>query len=516
MSGIRRRLQAPVLGGLALTAILSGCTTVRMLRHREPDALNRNAFPSRPVRRAATPFQFHRATSLRNDLDTVTVRDTDGRRIPWSEYMEKHAVLAFLVIRNDTILYERYRGGLTDSSIHNSFSVAKSVLSALLGAAIADGSIKSLDQPVTDFVPELRGRSAFNGVTLRNLLDMESGLRFTKADGPLYSQIRSDEAHIYYTTNLVDRIANTPRDMEPGTLWKYKDTDTELLGIAIARATGRSIAAYTEEKLWSRIGTEHDATWSLDRKNGQEKVSSGFNATARDYARFGRLMLERGNWNGLQVLPSDWVTRSTAVDTTRKEPEISSWWQMQHAFYWWHPLQPHTGDFYADGSNGQRVYVDPASKTIIVQLANMSDQDFPFRKLTAYLIGATWNYPRFVPGSLYQAGMRFGVDSIQPIFDRMMHDRERNPESVAITASGMRSAGRLLMDSTKSREAGIRVLLIETARNPHIAAGFVELSDAYLRTGDRVRAAEAIGRAVALEPRNAAIVKKAAALGVHP
>ena len=163
------------------TAVSSACTSYRIIRYREPDARNQNMFPARAVRRADVAWNFARAATVRTDLDTVTVRGPDGTRMPFSKYVVDYKVLAFVVVRNDTIIYETYHDGMTPSTIHNSFSAAKSVLSALVGIAVGEGKIRSLDDPITDYLTELRGRSAFQGVTVRHLLEMKSGLRYTEA-----------------------------------------------------------------------------------------------------------------------------------------------------------------------------------------------------------------------------------------------------------------------------------------------------------------------------------------------
>jgi CubicO group peptidase (beta-lactamase class C family) len=493
----RFRKFAPLTGarlGLAVTVFVTaqtGCTTYRIIRYRQPDARNQGMFPSRLVRKADTPFEFAIAPTQRSDLDSLTVRAPDNRRIPFQQYMAEYSVLAFVVIRNDTVLYERYRDGMTAQTIHSSFSMAKSVLSALVGIALADGAIKSLDQPVTDYLPYLRHKPAYDGVTIRHLLEMKSGLRYTKTGKGLWSDFRSDEAHIYYAANLRNALSGAVREMPPGTKWVYKDTDADLLGLVVSAATGKTVAAFTEERLWRRIGTEHDATWSLDRRDGDESVASGFNATARDFARFGRLYLNGGAWEGRQIVPAGWVAASVAVDSSRREPEISNWWQMQHTLYWWHPIQPPAGEFYADGSHGQRIYVDPKTRTIIVQLANKSDQDFPFRKIVAYLNGTTWDYPRSIPSIVYTAAVRFGADSIRPAFERSIAQLNRNPEGFVITQSGMLAVGSNLLKDQKTLPSAIEVYRIITQRYPMSAAGFLGLAEAYEKSGDKSAAADA-------------------------
>lgn len=502
---------------LFLLVALAGCdacTSYRIIRYREPDALNQEMFPSRTVRKATAVWEFSRAATLRTDLDTVTVRAPDASRIPFRKYMADYKVLAFVVIRNDTILYETYRDGLTASSIHNSFSMAKSVLSALVGIAVAEGKIKGLDDPVTTYVPELGDRPAFQGVTVRHLLEMKSGLRYTEAEGGAWKSFRSDEARIYYATNVLSTIRDMPRETPPGSTWVYKDTDAELLGIILSRATGQTVSAYTEEKLWRRIGTEHDATWHLDHGDGQEKTSSGFNAVARDFARFGRLYLNGGVWNGEQVVPADWVARSAAVDTSRT-PEISNWWQMQHSMYWWHPLQSPAREFYADGSHGQRLYIDPESRMVIVQLANLSNQDFPFRKVVAYLNGTPFEYPRSIPALVRQAAVSFGVDSVRPVFQRLEAERRLTPPRYVLTERAMITLGALLADSARTREAGVAMLEVASEHFVKSPAPLVRLSDVYLASGDRERAIDAIRRASARARDDTAVKQRAAKLGVQ-
>ena len=463
----RLRQSGTALIAVAAALILTDCTSYRIIRHREPDPRNVAMFPVRRVAKAGVPFEFARAPALRTDLDTVSVRAPGGAsRVAFREYMERAGVLAFLVIRNDTILYETYRGGYSPARLHVTMSVSKSVLSALVGIAVGEGRIADLDQAVTDFVPRLRSNAAFQDVTIRHLLEMKSGLRFTPTGSGPWSDFRSDEARVFYATDLRGFIAAARRDTVPGTQWIYKDTDAEVLGWVLTEATGKSVAEYASEKLWSRIGTEFDATWSLDDHGGLERVSSGFNATARDLARFARLYLNGGAWNGERIIPADWVSRSVAVDPTRQEPEVATWWQMQHTLYWWHAIQPGSGDFFADGSAGQRVYVDPASRTIIVQLANSSRQDFPFRRIAAYLNGTPWDYPRSIPAALLQAGRQFGADSIGPTFERLMAERHRSPEGYVIFKQAMLSVARLLGDSARTRPAAEEVAKIIAREYP--------------------------------------------------
>jgi CubicO group peptidase (beta-lactamase class C family) len=385
---------------LALTACAvgapSGCVEYRLLRYGYlSPARQEQVFPSRAISHADEPFVFARAREPRNDLDTITVRMWDGRRASFQEYLRVSRVRAFLVIRNDSILYERYFAGFTDSTRSGSYSMAKSFTSALLGIAIARHEIRALDDSVTAYAPDLRGNSALSGVTLRNALEMNTGLFYERMNGSSWHDLRSGDAEFYYTTDLEGALRGMHRAVAPGGAWSYSDADAQLIAWALIGATGESLSRQLEERIWRRIGTEFAASWSLDRSGGMEKAATGVNATARDYARFARLYLLGGAWNGEQVIPREWVRQSTTLDTLRPRANVGTWWRMQHRMYWWIPMQDwdRERDFFADGAKGQRLYVHQPSQTIIVQLSDSDDQDFPFRRITHYLLGDAYSYP---------------------------------------------------------------------------------------------------------------------------
>jgi hypothetical protein len=181
---------------------------------------------------------------------------------------------------------------------------------------------------------------------------------------------------------------------------------------------------------------------------------------------------------------------------------------MQHSYYWWHALQPSQGDFYADGSHGQRIYVDPATQTVIVQLANQSRQDFPFRKIVAYLNGTTWDYPRLIPGLVRQAAMNFGVDSVRPVLNRLIAQQRQAPERFAITLNGMNTVGTLLAEDEKTRNAAIEVLRATAELYPRAASPLVRLSDVLLRVGDRSGSEAALRRAREIAPRDPEVLAR--------
>jgi len=421
--------------------LAQGCTTYRIVRWRDPAPnVQHRIFPERTVHAADAPFHFTRA-ALRTDLDTVRVRDVDGVLRPFDEYFARRSIRAFVVVRNDTLLYERYDAGYGPATRSSSFSVAKSVTSALLGLALERGQVRSINDSITRYLPELEGNANYHGITVRQLLGMQSGLAYTQAEGSLWQQLRSSDAHFYYTNDRPRSLRGMRRADSPGARWAYKDSDTELLGLILARATRQTIAVQLQESIWRRIGTEHDASYSLDRPDGVENVSGGLNATALDYARFGRLYLHYGAWNGQQVLPRRWVEQSTTLDTTRTEPEVTTWYRMQHQQQWWLPMHNWAGerDFFADGSRGQRIYVHRPTGTIIVQVADDSDQEFPFRRIAHYLKGEPYRYPVGIAGAVLRAGRTFGADSARSVFQRLTRAMNEPPAEYTVNEAGLLS-----------------------------------------------------------------------------
>jgi len=470
----KRKLRAERLAAIAFAVLLAGtlhgCTTMRTLRHRDPASDRpREIFPQRVVHHAEQPSRWIVAQPAGVNFDTVTVRDVDLQPRPLAEYLERRQVRAFLITKDDTILYEHYSHGYGPGTTSSSFSVAKSVLSALLGQAIAKGSIRSLGDSASAYVPELARSKAYAGVTLRNLLEMRSGVAYTRTNGKSFHDLRSDDAHIYYTKNREHFLMAQHRQDPPGARWAYKDSDAEALGWVLERATKKTIAQQLETQVWRPMGAEHDASFDLDHKNGRESVSSGLNATARDFARFGRLYLEGGRSGGNQVLPADWVAASTTRDSSRTEPEVVTWWQMQHQHYWWIPLQNWQAeqDFFADGSRGQRIYVHPRSHLVIVQLANDSKQEFPFRKLVHAWLHEPFRYPVSIPSRLLAAA-RAGAqaDSLKRLYKKLTDQAVARPAEFVVSEAGMLSVGRTLLNEKGREDAGLAVLELAVERSP--------------------------------------------------
>ncbi|NOH03407.1 MAG: serine hydrolase [Chloroflexi bacterium] len=284
---------------------------------------------------------------------------------------------AFIVLRDDRIVYEGYFNGTGRDSIHTSFSAAKSSVSALIGAAIADGSIASVDDPVIQYIPEIAGRG-LDSMTIRDLLLMNSGIRYKfNREIPFYMHPFGDDSKTYYSTDMRKTATSVEAD---GTLadkaFHYNNYHLLLEGLILERATGMTVSEYMQEKFWIPMGAEYPASWSLDSEtSGFEKMDSGINARAVDYARFGSLFLHNGFWNDVQILPEDWVIESTApLDPDPRDygpaEEIGFYYK-----YHWNGLKNADGtyDYYAEGHYGQYIYVAPRKNVVIVRLGDETE-----------------------------------------------------------------------------------------------------------------------------------------------
>ena len=360
------------VGFIALSLIYSPTYIYRLVVWQDADVGDYARFPDRVVPVASRPFQFSApsdpeaaAASVTAALEASPVVGNDAEA-----FLEETGTQAFIVIRDDATLYERYFNGFTRDSIATSFSVAKSFVSALVGIAIEEGAIKSVDDPVTDYVPELLARDArFANITLSHLLDMTSGIHYEEFPLP-----NGDDALTYYFDDLrALAIERTQIDEAPGVRWHYDNYNPLLLGLVLERATGMPVAEYLGERLWAKIGTESAASWSLDRDGGFEKMESGINARPIDFAKLGRLYLEGGAWANEQVIPDHWVDDSTrpganASSAAYPSEFLSDFGTISHARYWWRIAAPDGSYAYsAAGNHGQFIFVSPDDQLIVVR-----------------------------------------------------------------------------------------------------------------------------------------------------
>ena len=278
-----------------------------------------------------------------------------------NELLSSLETVALVVVKNDSILFEKYWDGYNDSSLSNSFSVAKSITSILVGAAIKEGKIKSVEDAVGHYLPEFKTGPGAK-LLIKHLLTMSSGSNWDES----YSNPLSVTTESYYGDNLYKTATGVKILRQPGTYHSYKSGDTQLLGLVLEKATGKSISEYASEKLWRPLGAGHPAKWSLDKKGGNEKAFCCFNTNARDFARIGQLMLDSGQWHGNTIIEKDYFLQAI---TACGIPDESGRPCVDYGYQWWiYPSSP--GIFYARGILGQYIIVIPSKNIVIVRLGH--------------------------------------------------------------------------------------------------------------------------------------------------
>ncbi len=341
-----------------LSFYFTSCKMVRPLEYNIPKERNANLFPKRAILKGDSSFYFVNATRKNNIGSTVKVdeRNLDAAGSDLDGMVKLHNTISFMIVRNDSILYEHYADNYSDSNTVSSFSVAKSFVSTLIGIAITEGKIKSVHQPITDFIPELASKG-FGNITIEHLLKHTSGIRFSKQK----FNPNSDNAQFYYTKYLREKMLQSKIEEPAGLHFNYQSENYQLLGLIIERATHQTLSGYLQEKLWKPLGMEHDAFWNIDNETntGIEKAFCCLNATTHDFAKLGRLFLNNGNWNGKQIVSPQWVKDAT-------EPDTSAGGKFNFKYNWVAGPAKYKS-FYAVGLYGQYIYVYPQKNVIIVR-----------------------------------------------------------------------------------------------------------------------------------------------------
>ncbi|OJX52884.1 MAG: serine hydrolase [Flavobacterium sp. 38-13] len=306
-------------------------------------------FPNREIKKGAgQPWTISKEYNKQKPTDIL------------EETHKKFETVAFLIIKNDSIWYESYYDGYNKDSKSNSFSMAKSIVTAALGKAIMQGKIKSLDQKVTDFFPEFAGKYG-DKMTVGDLSSMASGLDW---DESYYSPF-SITTRAYFDDNLTDLMLGLKVVGEPGKEFKYLSGNTQLLSMVIEKATGEHLADYVSEQFWKPLGAEHEALWQIDRPDGVEKAYCCIASNARDFARFGKLYKQHGKWNGKQILDSAFVEKCVT-------PRFAD--APMYGYGWWISDYRDKQIYYMQGHLGQYVIVIPKDDLIIVRLGRNRDE----------------------------------------------------------------------------------------------------------------------------------------------
>lgn len=257
--------------------------------------------PTKKVDKADEPFIFPRINNITLPSTFVYKESVFNTQ----KYIDSSYTQGFLFIQNDTIQYENYWRGQQEDTRHISWSMAKSYVSTLFGIAIEEGHIKSIDQTVDEYLPELIG-SGYDNVKIKDVLQMSSGVKFNEDYSDPTSDINRYWEDFVFGGSQDEFAATLENERPPGTYNKYVSIDTHILGMIIVKATGKSLTDYLEEKIWKPTGSEYDAYWLADTY-GMEQANGGLNATLRDFAKLGRLYLNKGNWEGNQIVSANWI-----------------------------------------------------------------------------------------------------------------------------------------------------------------------------------------------------------------
>ena len=326
----------------------------RTLWYNMPGIFDEDIFYSRTVHKSADPVAWPQAADYNKRELSTQLLDT----------LSKYETTSVIFIQHDSVKVEKYWNGVTDTTRSNSFSVAKSFVSALIGRAVQLGYIKSIDQPVGDFLKEY-STGEKSKITIRHLLMMSSGLDWDEA----YSSLWSQTTEAYYGTDIEKQMLGLQVKQKPGMYFEYQSCDTELLAMVLVKATKMPLSEFFEKELWQPMGASNDAVWSLDHKDGMEKAYCCIYSNPRDFARLASLYLHLGNRNGKQLIDSSFIRQSvTSVNLTGVlTKEATSF----YGYQWW-VIADYKGvsAYYMRGILGQYVIVIPELDMIIVRLGH--------------------------------------------------------------------------------------------------------------------------------------------------
>ena len=296
-----------------------------------------------------------------------------GKQVPTGDWLQQSSTTALVVVHGDDITYEQYFQGTEATDKRISWSVAKSFLSALFGIAIEEGKIKDLNALVTDYVPELKS-TGYDGVTIKNVLQMASGVHFNEDYGDFHSDINRFGRVLALGGSFDEFAASLSSGRKPGEVMHYVSIDTHVIGMVLRAAIGMPIEDYFYEKLWSKLGAEQDAVYVIDSE-GQPMVLGGLNIITRDYARFGQLFRDYGQHNGEQIVPKQWTVDSVRPldDFVQPKRLDNGTEKVGYGYQWWVPYNSDS-EFMAIGIYGQYIYVHRKKDVVIVK--NSADRDF--------------------------------------------------------------------------------------------------------------------------------------------
>jgi CubicO group peptidase (beta-lactamase class C family) len=332
-------------------------------------------FPTRTLHASSSPYEYEVAL----DPGVEERLEAAFATADLEEFLASTATQALIIIEDDVVVFERYANGADRETLLTSFSVAKSFDSTLVGIAIDEGFIASVDDPITDYLPELAEEDPrLSEITIAHLLSMSSGLDYEEMRWALFNG--DDPLTTYHPDQREVALEAATRIVDsPGEYFQYNKYHPQLLGMILERTTGMSVTEYTQTRLWDPIGMEFDGQWTLDSEaNGFEKMEAGLNARPIDFAKLGSLFLAGGEWNGSRVVEEEWIQASVSSDPERDQSshyrdDFGQWIYQDsegwYGYFWYGRARNGSDpDFFAEGDHGQFVYASPSSSTVIVRM----------------------------------------------------------------------------------------------------------------------------------------------------
>ena len=363
----------------------------RVLTHWDSSDTDYRIFPERVIEKSAQPYSY--ARNINSSLESVKVNYSNKQK-NLSEFVKSTDTTSFVIIKNDELVYEQYANGYNQNSTITSFSMAKSIVSLLIGKAIENGHIQSVREPIANYIPEFEN-AEIGRTTIEDLLLMRSDIVYNE-DKFLWF---GDDSLTYWHDNLRQlALTHTELTHEYNGNFHYNNYHPLLLGIILERCTGVSVSKFFEREIWQKIGAEYNASWSLDsEKSGFEKMESGINFRAVDFIKIGSMLLHRGNWNGMQIIDSDWLELSTVckfpLNTGEYENSFLAGKNTGYKYMWYCTPSEQSGyDIIAWGKSDQILYVSPANNTVILRTGKTDGGVSNWVATLKKLISDTVNY----------------------------------------------------------------------------------------------------------------------------
>lgn len=341
----------------------------RIVRYGESDVKDYKIFPERIIKASQSPMIYEKALGNLEHHVIEYLENGQNRTTDFNDYMENTGTTAFIVVHNDKLIHEGYYNGHTRESINTSFSSVKSIVTMLIGIAIEEGHISSEKDSIAKYIPELKN-SDFENITIEDLLLMRSPIKYR--EGYLWF---GDDAKTYYMPDLRNLAINSIKiDAKYDGGFLYNNYHPLLLGIILERSTGESVSSFLERTLWRKIGTEFDASWSLDsHKTGFEKMESGLNYRTIDFVKIGSLLLNEGRWDDEQIISNEWLEKSIFAHFPLDSNDYKRYPYMLNSGigyqYMWYSIENTKGgyDFFAQGKYGQYLYISPENNVVIAR-----------------------------------------------------------------------------------------------------------------------------------------------------